>query len=253
MKYNRLLPLIIPLFVLILLELFYFVPKMIYISVLIICLLLFFTTRQFTKESKTQEKWWNFFILPALFNISLTVFSILIPNKFIVQIIFLIDVVFLYFYFRTIYILLIRKESFDKATLGNIFSYSNFLIIFFLSSSIYGLQLFLDITVWKLIAILLIVFILVVYQVVWVYNIEKNQGIFYIFLTSLVLTEIAWSLVFLPLSFYIIGLVLAIYYYIILGLIKYKLFDKLDKKTVKIYIIFGFTSIFILLLTARWL
>ena len=70
---------------------------------------------------------------------------------------------------------------------------------------------------------------------------------------AFVLIEIAWSLSFWPLSYYILGLVMAIFYYIIIGIVRFYLLNELDRKIIKLYLVFGFLGITLVLLTARWL
>jgi len=72
-------------------------------------------------------------------------------------------------------------------------------------------------------------------------------------LVCLVLVELAWSISFLTLSYYILGLILAICYYILIGLVRFYLLGTLDKKIAKLYLIYGFGALLIVLLTSRWI
>jgi len=64
---------------------------------------------------------------------------------------------------------------------------------------------------------------------------------------------LAWSVSFLTLSYYVLGLIVAICYYVLIGLVKAYLLDNLSAKTVKWYLIFGFLALILVLLTARWI
>jgi len=253
MKYNCFLPLLISLAVIILSEIFFFWPQMIYVILVLAVLLFLFTLRQFKQASLKKEKWWNFLILPSCFYVGLIVFSSLIPNKLLVQLLFIFNIVFLYFYFRSLYYYLIKPDFYQDQSLENFSSYGNFLAFYFIASAIYGLQAFLNIPVWLLVLVMLVVIGLIVYQIIWINKINIHVGLFYILLACLILVELAWSVTFLPLSFYILGLILSICYYMLIGLIRYYLLNRLDKKIIKLYLIFGFSSIFMVLLTARWM
>ncbi len=253
MRYNRLLPILIPFVVLIFFEVFFFNSKFIYVSLVLSNLLIFFTVNQFTKASTVSKSWQKFLILPALFLTSLGIYSILFASKFFVQFLFILNAVYLYFYFRTIYYYLIQPTLYKDLSFENVSSYGNFLTFFFVSSVIYGLQSFLNITVWPLMIALTIIAILIVYQVIWANKIKSKFSIIYILISSLVLVELGWSISFLPLNFNVAGLLLAISYYMLIGLVRHHLLEKLDKKIVKLYLMFGFGSIFIVLLTARWM
>lgn len=253
MKYNRFLPLLVVVFVAALSEIFFFWPQMIYVILVLAILLFFFVARQFTKASSENESWWNYLILPAFFFSSLIVFSAMIPNRFLVQLLFILNIIFLYIYFRTIYYCLIKTDYYRDYSMENLSAYGNFLTFYFISSAVYGFQSFLNISVWFLIIIMLVATGLIVYQVMWINKIDIQIGFFYILLICLVIAELVWAASFLPLSFYILGLFLSICYYMLIGLAKFYLLAKLEKKVIKLYLGFGFFSILIVLFTSRWL
>jgi len=251
-KYNRFLVLFTPISILGLFELFLIQPKILYYSIIIANLLVFFTIKQFKKSSAENKEWINFIILPICFLTSLGFYSTLIANNIFIQILFFANIFFIYFYLRNIYFYLVQPESYKTYALENISSYGNFLVIFFASSAIYGMQAFLNISVWILILIILPLIALVIYQIIWANKINIKDGFVYIFLGCLILIEIAWAITFLPLAYNIAGLVLAICYYILIGLIRFYLKKNLNKQTIKLYLFFGFSSILIILLTAKW-
>lgn len=253
MKYNRFLPLFVPLFVFILSEVFYFNTRLIYVVTVFVFLLFLFTVRQFVKASKLKEEWWNFLILPSMFYLGSVVLSTMIPSRAIIQLIIVLNTVFLYLYLVTIYYFLINKDSYKDNSLENISSYGNFLAFYFTASAIYGLQSFLHISIWMLMLVFIVASALIIYQVMWANKINDKVGFFYLLILSLVLVELAWSVSFLTLNFYILGLIIAVCYYILIGLVRFYLLKKLNKKLVKMYLIFGFSSIIIVLITARWL
>lgn len=253
MNYNKFLPVIVPIITLFLLELFYFKPRLIYVALVLLILLYFFTFRQFIIASKKNEKLLNHLILPVLYLISSCVFSVLMPSKFFVQFLFVIVYIFLNAYFRTIYYYFLNSEKYKKNSLENLSSYGNFLSVYFAASGIYGLQSFLGINIWILMMFLLFFITAIIYQVFWTNNILTKSSILFIIILPLANLELAWSISFLSLSYYILGLILAVCYYIAIGLVRFYLIGKLDFQIIKLYLIFGFISIFSVLLTSRWI
>lgn len=253
MKYNRFLPLIVPAIVLVFLELFYFRPSLIYIIIILVFLLFFFAIRQIKTEAKEKGSIFNFLIFPSTFFLGSTIFSMILPNGWLVQLIFALNIFLIYYYFRTIYLYLIKTDYYQKYTLESIASYGNFLSYYFLASSVYGLRVFIGAPIWLLMLFTVIITALIVYQVMWVNKIDMRRGGVYLLLITLVLLQIAWSASFLTLSFYILGLILAVCYYIVIGLVRFYLIDKLTKKLIKLYLIFGFSSIATVLFTANWI
>lgn len=253
MQLNRFLPLFIPIIVFLFLELFYFRPNLVYVVVVFIALTFLFSLRQFIRVSGERTGVWNFIILPLSFTLGLVLFSVMVTGKLFVQLLFILDLIFLYIYLKHVYYYLTKSSYYKKHALENISSYGNFLVAFMFFSSIYGLQSFLNISVWILMLIVVVITALIVYQVIWINRIDLRQGSFYIILSCLVLVEIAWALSFLPLSFYLLGLVLAICYYMLIGIIRYHLLGNLNRRLVKLYLVSGLAAILLIFLTARWL
>ena len=253
MRYNRLLPIIIPLFILCNSEVFFYFPKMIYVIAVLNTLIYFFVIRQFIRASKRKESWVNFLILPVLFLIGSMFFSSMVSNKWLVQLLFVINAGFAYLYFRTVYCFLIDVKKYHADRLENISSYGNFLGFYFIASAIYGLQTFLNINTWILMIVLLLAILIIIYQVFWANRIDVNARLFYMLIISLVLVEMAWAASFMTLSFYILGLVLAVCYYMIIGLTRFYLLNTLTRSIIKSYLIFGFSSILLVLLTSNWI
>jgi hypothetical protein len=252
MKYNRFLPLIIPLISLVLFETFYFKHNLIYVSIVFVLLSFWFAIRQFIVAGNSQDHWYEFFIPPAALVLGTIVFITMVTNNFLIQLLLIGIIIWLYFYFRMLYSYLIHFNLRQKEGLKNFSTYGNFLAFYFIISSIYGIRSFLNYEIWPLMLIFLVATILIIYQLFWINGIKWRNGSFYVFLLTLVLTELAWATTFLTLSFYILGLIVAIAYYILTGLTKFYIEGELDKKIVKLYLIFGFTSILVVLLTARW-
>ena len=253
MKYSRFLVLLTPVIVLILFELVFLKPKLFYLILILANFFVFLTIRLITRKGLIGADWWNFLILPICFLTSLFVYSGLVINKFIVHFLFFIITFFIYFYLKNIYYYLIKPDLYKSHTLENFFSFGSFFILFFSASSIYGLQSFLSTPVWLLMIIMLIIVFLVFYQMMWVNKIVFKIALLYILIGCLILLEIAWSISFLPLNYNVTGLILAVCYYMLIGLIMCQIKEALNKKVIKLYLFFGSISILLILLTARWM
>jgi hypothetical protein len=253
MVYNRFLPLVTAGFIFVSSEMFFIWPHLIYVSFIFGVLIFFFTCRQFLLASQKKEKWWNLFLLPFLFWCGTVALAVILPSRFLVQFLFLVNMFFVLFYFRTLYYYLLEPKRYQMNSLANFSAYGNFLAFYFLSSALYGFQILLGVRIWPLMLILLLVVILITSQVFWANRLNRRVGFVYILLLSISLVELAWSASFTSLSFYILGLILAVCYYILIGLIRFYLLGRLTRQTIKLYLIFGLGSIFFVLLTAKWI
>ncbi|MBU4216917.1 hypothetical protein L6270_03760 [Candidatus Parcubacteria bacterium] len=253
MKYNKFLTLIVPVLSFIFLEIYSFYPKSVFVILVIIFSLFFFLARQFAYASGKKDNIINTISLPILFTFGSVFVSFFIINKWVVHVLFLVNLIFLYYYFKMLYYHFLKLDLFQKEKMENLSTYGNFLAFYFMAVSFFGLQLFLDIAIWKLIILLAGVVFLIVFQISWSGEINKQTSFFYSLLLSLIVLELAWGISFLTLSYYILGLILTISFYVLIGLIRFYLFGNLSKEKVKMYLIFGLISVSIALLTARWI
>jgi hypothetical protein len=91
----------------------------------------------------------------------------------------------------------------------------------------------------------------------WQFNLLQEGAVppidWLLVIIVLVLTELAWAMTLLPLNFNILGLFVAIIYYLGLTIIRLERRGGLNRRALKLPLIFSAVLIFILLLTARWL
>lgn len=230
-------------------------PKLAYSVVLFIDVLLFIGIWKMAKDSLIDKKWWNYLILPVFFSNSLLFFSLLIPRTdvYFLEALFILCSLFLYFFLRSVYYHLVLPTAERRISLENISTFGNYLAFYFLASAVYGLQSFLNTAIWPLVIIILLAGLFLSYQIVWASRANEIPSIIYSLAISLVLAEIAWAMFYLPFNFKITGASLAIDYYVLSGLLRTYLRGNISAKVVKLYLGFGFISLFIILITARWL
>jgi len=165
MKYNRFLPLIIPLIGLFLFEAYYFKHNLIYAILILFLLLLFFAVRQFLIAGNSSDHWYNYFISPAILLVGVVAITTMIVNKIFVQFLLISTIIIIYLYLRTLYVYLVNFDLRKKDSLENFSAYGNFLAFYFLTTSLYGIRSFLNFEVWPLMLILLASVVLIIYQV----------------------------------------------------------------------------------------
>jgi len=253
MKFNnRFLAVLIPGLVFLLEQLYFFKPRLVYVTAVLAFILIFFIVWQFGRASKVDVQWWNYLILPALMSLAVTAYTVFLTNRPLIQLLFILNLIFLYLYFRHAYYYLLNPVAYQPFSLENISSYVNWLTFFLLASVLYGLASFLNLPTSWLVLIMMIASALLVYQMIWANKITFKAGLPYILISVLILAELFWSVSFLPFNYNIAGLSLAICYYVIIGLVKNHLIFKLDAAKVKTYLLLGFISLILILFTARW-
>jgi hypothetical protein len=237
---------IIPAVNFLLFELFFFRPGAFYGALALSILLIIAAVGKITGKKIKEREFWNLCILPVLFSGSIAAYSLLTANLFLVHFLFALN------FFFTLYYLFNIRQNGREEFLENVSAYGNFLTAFFIFSVIYGLKDFLNAPVWILILAAAAAVALIVYQVLWANKIAAASSAAYIFLSSLVITQLAWSLYFLPFNYNALGLILAACYYMLIGLVKSSLAGKLNPKAARLYLVFGLSAIFLAMLTANW-
>jgi hypothetical protein len=258
MKYDRFLPLIVPFIVLLSFELLFFYPRSVYLSFGIALLIILVGARRIATVSEKKEKWWSLFLLPLYLTIGTFLLVIILPLRSsvgiaLIQTIFALSTIIIHLYFRSIYSYLINTARYRKNSLAYFSSYANFIAVYFIASAAFGLQSFLSLSIWILMFIVLVFVAAAAYETMWASNISGPSSFFYLALSCLSVFEIVWVVSFLPLSFYIMGLLVAISFYIILGLVRMQLLDSLNRGIIKTYLTLGVMSLILVLMTARWI
>ncbi|MDD4901068.1 MAG: hypothetical protein PHS62_03080 [Patescibacteria group bacterium] len=253
MKLNRFLPLAIPLLVFLLEETYFFSPKLIYLAAVLALLLFFFSVWQFSWASEVDKRWWNYLILPATMTMAVMAYTVFLGNRLVIQLLFVMSVVFSYLYLRYVYYYLLNPAAYGVFSIENISSYVNWLAFFLSAATVYGLASFLNLPIAWLVLAMLSFTALLVYQIAWSNKIEFKLALPYILISCLILTELFWSISFLPFNYNISGLALAICYYVIIGLVKNHLLHKLDVAKARMYLLLGSISLLLVLATARWI
>lgn len=251
--FDRFLPLIAPIAVYAAHEIYFTRPKLIYAAVIAANFIIFSVVWLFCSHSDSDKQWWNYLILPSAVSTACAAYSVFLTSGPIIQLIFFLNLLFLYFYFRHIYYYLLNPCSYKVFSIENISSYAGWFGFFMIASVIYGLQSFLNMSVLGLSMASLAVSALMLHQIVWVNKIEFKKSLVHILVGCMILAELCWSISFLPLSYNISGLGLAICFYAVAGLVKNRLADKLDSHAVKTYLIIGSASLFFAFLTSKWI
>jgi len=227
-------------------------PEFIFFAPVLVILFIFISLWQIAWDKLSKKYFAIISILPILFQVALVSHisierSVLVNNAFLI-----LNSILLYYYYYSLYMFALFPERRD-GSLENIYSFGNFILIFMALSSIYALQILLNLPVWVLIFFILLVLVMVLFSVFWVNHIDFSSSVFYILLITLVGIELAWSLSFLPLSYNALGLIFAIFYYMAVGLSRHHLLNRLNYQLVKMYLILGFSSIILIMFTARWM
>lgn len=252
MKFSRLAVIIYPLVIWLLAQVYFFWPESLYITLGIsIALTLAFV--YFLKKPERKIHWLFMAILPVSFLITITAYISLQSNLIFVQVLFLALAILLFNYFKSLYYFWCRPDLYKEEEGTIIKSYLSFLVIFLTAADLYGLQSLLSLTVWPMLLIFVAIVLGVSYVNLDLENFDKKVIWQFSIISTLLLAEMALVFIFLPLSYNVSALSVAIVYYLYVNLTRLYLLKALTSKKIKLYLIISCVGLAILLLTARWL
>jgi hypothetical protein len=252
MKKSYLYSILVPLILWVLGEVFVFEPNFFFISISLGVLLLALFIRSIIKKHKS--KFWPIFVLtPALFYLSFSFYSTIIVGQFWIQTIFLLIAWFLFSYLQNLYFYFSFGASEREEKLNRLLLIGSFLSAFAIAATLYALPIFLS---WPD-SLLLLVFAaisIIIFGQFFVFSkgIDKERKIFWL-IDVIILTEFAGILFLFPLNYNVLGLLLAIIFYLLILFDEWRLNDRLVWKNVKWPVIISALIIIIILLSARWL
>lgn len=251
---RRLWSLILPLLVFLSFELILTRPSAVFfvapLFVLIIFGAIFLTLG---RGLKTPSSRWNFWLAPAIFYLSSLSLFFLLEKFWTRHFLAAAAAILIGFFFEGVYIYIWEHDVYEAYSLENLSNYLNSLSIFFLSSSLFALINFVQLSIWLAAIPALLVYFFLSWQTFWMSKIPWPISRHFIFLLTLVFLEIFFVLSFLPLHFLILGAVLTIVWYTFINLCRAQLLGFWSKKLWLRYLIIFLFLTGILFTTARWI
>lgn len=229
---------------------YFIIWGIIIISALIISIFLLLRKQKSAKQDKIF-----FFISPVTFVLSSIMGGIFL-NSSLLKLIFAVFIsIITFLYLENLFLYFYIPTKYHIYSLENIASYLNLLAIFFIFFSFLGLKILFGLGIYLVFGLVLlnvIIVVLLICQTLWINKISLRDSKVYIFIATLVLTQIYLIIYLLPSSFYVNGLIFALSYYVIIGLLKQKLLKKLETRLIMRHLTIGLALLLLLLITAKW-
>ncbi len=250
---KRLTPLLAPALIFAGLEFFFLKPDYIYFVAAFLILVLGTATWQIIGRGLRDIKvGWFYPLTPLAFLASGTLYLLFIESILAKHILAAALAIFCGVFLENIFVYIYQHEKYQANSLENVSNYLNLASMFLFNSSLFGFSLFLNIALWKLSLIAFAFTFILTFQTIWINKINVKAAWLHIFVICLILFELFWAASFLPTSFYVNGLVIAISFYLMNNLTRLHLLGNLNRKIIRRYFILCGLIIFFVLLTAQW-
>ncbi|MCX6799681.1 MAG: hypothetical protein NT091_00855 [Candidatus Falkowbacteria bacterium] len=213
---------------------------------------------------KNIKKDWNTIISPGVLMTSTLLFSIFTTNTLLIHSVFILSVFYIYFYFSALRKLKQGDSGEAVGSYRNILICGNFLALFFITSSIYGLRSFISVPMTWLLPTLVLAFVAILFSLIngfsrintftkeYPKTLNRSERLRLILFSTIALSETAWVTSLLPFDYITDGLLVLLCYYINVGILERYVKDNLDKKIIRLYFTAGIIGILLIVITTRW-
>ncbi len=207
-----------------------------------------FNGRHFGKD------WLRLSISPLLFPIGAILFFIfLVPRvPFFLHGYVAIVALLTVLYYKNIHDIADGPQIYRPYALENPASHFNLISIFLLCSSFYNFVFFSTAIFWLVEALLALIVIGLLYQSFWANRVLNKRNALFIFVAALIMAEAFLAVSFMPLGFYVSGLILTLIYYFLAEATRAHLLDRAAKRNFRRELIIVAVVLLVVLLTARW-
>ena len=231
---------------------FLFKPSFFYSSLTLGAILIILLTRNIVEPFR-KNGWLVWLIAPLLFWFSASLYATMIASYFWIQVVFLVIAWFIYSYFNNLYYYHFDRNSELHKKFDSLILSGGLLTCAATGASLYGLTAFIS---WPTSFLLLLFTPIAILLFVQFAPLRKNfwsENKFLLPIDVLILMELAIVLSFLPLNFNLLGFCLALGYYFLLTVMRFRWQERLERRNLKRLIILSISIIIILFLSARWL
>lgn len=273
--------------VLVAMEILIFKPALIWLVILFIVGIIFFSVWRILPKSVSARRELNdesgiliktikiikifavgknylFFIAPLFLFLGSLSFLLFLRSALFAH---LLVILFIFFYFLFLEVLFFyfyspsflensETENYSQEKkdyfVENIFTVINLLSLFFIYSTLFSLLYLFNFSLTKIILLVIFISLLSNYYLFFIYKIPNKVSYFYNIVITLIITEFFWGIAFLPVNFYISGLILISVYYAIIGMTYFHFKNDLNKIRVFRHLTISLVIIILSMATAKW-
>ncbi|KKR56118.1 hypothetical protein A2332_01120 [Candidatus Uhrbacteria bacterium RIFOXYB2_FULL_41_18] len=194
-----------------------------------------------------------FFGTPLLFLISVFGFLLFLESSLFQWMLAGFSTLMLFFFVEHLFHYIHLPARYQAYTLEHLSLVIDILTVYFISSAGFGLRMFLHIPLWMIALVFTVCAFFVILNMLWVSKVETEMAKPYAIAGAILAMEIFVVISFLPTGFYVNAAILAIFFYLFLGLTRAHFLDALTHRLVRHYLLIASLLFFLVVGTAQWL
>lgn len=157
------------------------------------------------------------------------------------------------YYYNVLFLYLNNSKWYQSGSMSNLSFYISIITFFLVSVSFYSFFLLLNVPLYYLSLVLFLFFTISGLSIFRIGGVDLNRNLYLIFVGSIISVEIFVSLSYWPVSYYISGFILTLFFYCFYGILRLKLKGYFSKKILRNYIFLIILGLILALSSARWL
>lgn len=194
-----------------------------------------------------------FFSFILLLLLVSVLFLLILENLYLKYVIIFIAPALIVFYFQLIFSYLYSPHKYQPFSLVNFFDYTSLIILFFSSTGLFTLNIFLNLSFWLTAAVLGVLAGLLMSYNFWLNKIEIKKYIYYPLIIFLLIFELSTLLTWWPINYYLKGFLITVFYFLFSNLANKNIKQVWNRKRVGWLVIIVLIIVLVSLVTGRWL
>lgn len=204
------------------------------------------------REWLLSKDLWNLLALPIVFMLGNVAVAMIVINDSAYNGLAIFSGLALYLLYWQYYLYLNAPFQYQPYSLENLSWYLSLFCAFCLASAGFGALILLQFNLWIILVALIILFFGLTYSFFWLHKVPWRESRLSILIILLLVVELFIALSFLPIGYYVSGLLLAVAYYLFLGLSQLNATDPGNIKRAAAYLFVAGAVVILILLTAKW-
>lgn len=217
---------------------------------LVVC---FFLCARLADFRWRDKAFWGLIAAPTLFLFGATLLFLLADRGSVRLLIVLATSFLAYFYAEHLFRFIHLPAVYQAHGLQNTGGVMSILTIFYLSASAYALMSFVRLPLLLLSSALFVWLAISAASALWIAHVPRERAFTFALAAAIMFTQLFVAVSFLPTSFMTSGALIAVLYYMFMGLSRAHVQAKLGRKVIRRYVGIGFCMLLALLITAQWI
>lgn len=233
------------------LAMFWFSPHSL-LAMVIALVVLFVLFKFLVKRPWQSAEFWVFVGTPLFFIASSFALLLFLESAGLKVLVITLSTFLIWLFSENLFVYQYLPKNYQLNALEYLASVINVICVFFFTAALFALHVLLNLPLWLTAPFSLLVFFVAIFSSLWLAKIEKERLWPNTLAGTVLFTELFIASSFLPSGFFPNAALLALIFYLFLGILRASLRGKLNKAVYQRYLLASAIFILVIVWTARW-